>query len=73
LTNNSRKITNKSFDKLWIANYIRYDTSTKDEKKDAAKKLTLNYALENKPFIWNLDHPTLNDLKAFFMLFNDLF
>jgi hypothetical protein len=71
LTNNDKKITDKSFDKLWIANYIRYDTSTKDEKKDAANKLTLNYALENKPSIWNLDHPILSKLKVFFRLFND--
>ncbi len=71
LTNNSKKITDKSFDKLWIANYIRYDTSTKDDKKDAARKLTLNCVLENKPFIWNLDHPILSELKTFFMLFND--
>lgn len=71
LTSNNKKITNKSFDKLWIANYIRYDTSTKDDKKDAAKKLTLNYALENKPSIWNLDHPILAELKVFFKLFND--
>ena len=71
LTSNDKKITDKSFDKLWIANYIRYDTSTKDEKKDAANKLTLNYALENKPSIWNLDHPILVELKVFFKLFND--
>jgi uncharacterized protein YqgV (UPF0045/DUF77 family) len=71
LRNNDKKITDKSFDKLWIANYIRYDTSTKDEKKDAANKLTLNYALENKPSIWNLDHPILARLKVFFRLFND--
>ena len=71
LTSNHIKITDKSFDKLWIANYIRYDTSTKDEKKDAANKLTLNYALETKPSIWNLDHPILIELKVFFKLFND--
>ena len=71
LTSNNRKITDKNFDKLWIANYIRYDTSTKDEKKDAANKLTLNYALENKSSIWNLDHPILAELKVFFKLFND--
>jgi hypothetical protein len=51
LISNDKKITDKSFDKLWIANYIRYDTSTKNEKKDAANKLTLNYALEHKPSI----------------------
>ncbi|PSB58575.1 DUF3226 domain-containing protein [Chamaesiphon polymorphus] len=72
LISNSKQITDKNFDKLWVVNYIRYDTSTKDDKKDAAKKLTLNYALENKSFIWNLDHPILAELKVFFRLFNDL-
>jgi uncharacterized protein YqgV (UPF0045/DUF77 family) len=72
LTIKNKEITDKKFDKLWITNYIRYDTSTKDDNKHAATNLTLNYALENKPFIWNLEHPTLDELKAFFMLFNAL-
>jgi hypothetical protein len=58
-------------DYLWVVNYIRYDTPTKDGKKDAVNKLTLNYALKNKPSTWNLDHPTLDELKVFFKLFND--
>lgn len=70
LTSNSKEITGKNFDKLWIANYIRYDTSTKEDKKHADKQLTLNYALEHKSFIWNLDHPILDELKVFFRLFN---
>jgi hypothetical protein len=70
LTNNDRTITDKSFDKLWIVNYIRYDTSTKDDKKHAKTNLTLNYALENKPFIWDLEHQILDELKVFFRLFN---
>lgn len=71
LKNNGKEITDKVFDKSWIANYIRYDTPTKKEKKDAQNKLTLNYALENKSFIWNLDHPILAELKVFFRLFNN--
>jgi uncharacterized protein YqgV (UPF0045/DUF77 family) len=71
LKNNGKEIDDKRFDKLWIANYIRYDTSTKDDKKHAKINLTLNYALENKPFIWDLDDPILDELKVFFHLFND--
>jgi hypothetical protein len=37
VTTSGGKITDKSFDKLWIANYIRDDTSTAADKKHAAK------------------------------------
>jgi hypothetical protein len=71
LTNHGKEFKDKDFDKLWVANYIRYDTSTKEEKKDARGKLTLNYTLQNKPSIWNLDHPILDKMKVFFRLFHD--
>ena len=70
LTLKDREITDKKFDKLWITNYIRYDTSTKDDNKHAATNLTLNYALANKSFIWDLEHPLLDEIKVFFRLFN---
>jgi hypothetical protein len=70
LKNRGKEITDKKFDKLWIANYVRYDTSTKDDKQHADKQLTLNYALQNKSSIWNLDHPILDELKLFFMMFS---
>ena len=65
LTIKGKEITDKKFDKLWVTNYIRYDTATKNDNKHAATNLTLNYALANKSFIWNLEHPTLDELKAF--------
>jgi hypothetical protein len=71
LTNHGKDFKDKDFDKLWVTNYIRYDTSTKDDKKHAREQLTLNYALQNKPSIWNLDHPTLGNMKVFFRLFHD--
>jgi hypothetical protein len=71
LTNHGKEFKDKDFDKLWVANYIRYDTSTKDDKKHASEQLTLNYALQNKPSIWNLDHPILDKMKVFFRLFHD--
>jgi hypothetical protein len=70
LRSKAKGITDKKFDKLWITNYIRYDTSTKDDNKHVNTQLTLNYALQNKSYIWNLDHPTLDKLKLFFRLFN---
>lgn len=70
LTSKGKKIDDKRFDKLWVANYIRYDTSTKDDKKHAKTNLTLNYALENKSFIWDLEHLILAELKVFFRLFS---
>jgi hypothetical protein len=71
LINHGKTISDKRFDKLWVINYIRYDTSTKDDNKHADARLTLNYALENKSFIWNLDHPILTELKVFFRIFNE--
>lgn len=70
VANSGGKITDKIFDKSWVINYIRYDTSTNKEKRDGENKLTVNYALQNKPSIWNLDHPILDELKIFFRLFN---
>jgi hypothetical protein len=70
LKNNGKEIDDKRFDKLWVANYIRYDTSTKDDTKHAKTNLTLNYALENKPWIWDLEHQILDELKVFFRLFH---
>jgi hypothetical protein len=70
LRNKQKEMTDKKFDKLWITNYIRYDTSTKDDNKHANTQLTLNYALQNKSYIWNLDHPILDELKLFFRLFS---
>jgi uncharacterized protein YqgV (UPF0045/DUF77 family) len=70
LVQNDRKITDKKFDKLWVANYIRHDTSTKDDEKHANTNFNLNYVLQHKPTIWNLDHPILDRLKVFFKSFN---
>jgi hypothetical protein len=63
-------ITNKDFDKFWIANYVRFDTCSKDEKKQAGRKCTIDYALQTKTEVWNFDHPVLDDLKSFFELFS---
>ncbi|NJN94575.1 MAG: hypothetical protein HC875_10995 [Anaerolineales bacterium] len=66
------KITDKDFDKFWVNNYIRFDTCSEEEKKQAARKCSMNafeYVMTHKPDIWNLDHSLLDDFKAFLTLF----
>jgi hypothetical protein len=69
LKNKGEEISDKDFDKFWIANYTRYDTCTKKEKKQANRKCNLDYALQTKTSVWNFDHPILDELKSFFRLF----
>ncbi|MEG3954509.1 DUF3226 domain-containing protein [Microcoleus sp. herbarium2] len=67
-----KKIKQKDFDKFWISNYIRYDTCSKQEQKQAEKYCSMSrfdYVMEHKKDIWNWDHPALDDLKEFFTLF----
>jgi len=52
--------------------YIRFDTCSKSEKKQAERKCSMkgfDYIMTNKPAIWDFEHPALNDLKDFLRLF----
>lgn len=65
-------ITKKDFDKFWISNYLRFDTCSKEEKKQAGKYCSMaafDYVMANKKEIWNFDDPILDDLKYFLRLF----
>jgi hypothetical protein len=62
-----KKITDKEFDKFWVNNYLRFDTCSKEEKKQAGRKCSGEFAI--KKDIWNLEHPNLDDLKKFLQLF----
>ncbi len=64
-----KQIRQKDFDKFWLSNYFRYDTCTDDEKSQAGKKCTGEVAFK-KADIWDLEHPALDDLKAFLRLFD---
>ena len=67
-----KKINQKDFDKFWISNYIRYDTCSNQEQKQAGRKCSMSgfdYVMEHKKDIWDWDNPTLDDLKEFFKLF----
>ncbi|MGK7938601.1 MAG: DUF3226 domain-containing protein [Crocosphaera sp.] len=70
----NKKVRPQDFDKVWINNYLRYDTCTNKEKGDANAKCSYNekgfkYIMENKSNIWNFEHPILEDLKTFLALF----
>ena len=70
--NEGKEIKQKDFDKFWINNYLRYDTCSKQDQKQAEKKCSMHgfeYVMEHKKDIWNWDHPALDDLKEFFTLF----
>lgn len=67
-----KKINQKEFDKFWISNYIRYDTCSNQEQKQAGRKCSMSgfdHVMEHKKDIWDWDNPALDDLKEFFRLF----
>jgi hypothetical protein len=66
-----KKISKKEFDKFWISNYIRFDTCTSKQKKQAERKCSMknfDYVLKNKA-IFDLKAKELTDLRAFLSLF----
>ena len=67
-----KKINQKDFDKFWISNYIRYDTCSNQEQKQAGRKCSMSgfdYVMEHKKDIWDWNNSALDDLKEFFTLF----
>ena len=72
LESQGKKINQKEFDKFWISNYIRFDTCSKQEQKQAGSKCSMSkfdYVMEHKKDIWDWNNPALDDLKEFFKLF----
>ncbi len=61
----------KDFDKFWVQIYIRYDTCSKNDTKQAGRKCN-NEAAMSKP-IWNFEHNCLSELKIFLNLFSTKF
>jgi hypothetical protein len=67
-----QQINQKGFDKFWVSIYLRYDTCSKQDQKQAGRKCSMSefdYVMEQKKDIWNWVHPALDDLKEFFTLF----
>jgi hypothetical protein len=69
-----KKISQKDFDKFWVSNYIRYDTCSRNESKQADRKCSwraFDYVLKEKSHIFDFEDPVLNELKDFLKLFKD--
>jgi hypothetical protein len=67
-------LSDKEFDKFWVNNYIRFDTCSSNEKKQAFRKCSMHnfdYILENKKDIFNFDHPVLGSFKSYLSLFQN--
>jgi len=73
LDSNGKTIKNKDFDKFWVDIYVRFDTCSKNDKKQAGRKCSMSafdYVMESKSEIWDLEHPKLDNLKLFLALFS---
>jgi hypothetical protein len=73
LISNGKTIKDKDFDKFWVSIYVRFDTCSNNDKKQAGRKCSMgafDYVMENKSEIWDLEHPTLENLNQFLGLFN---
>ncbi len=73
LTENKETISNKEFDKFWISNYIRFDTCSNQDRKQAGRKCSMqnfDYVLENKADIFDFNHNSLDEMKTFLGLFD---
>ena len=67
-----KNISDKDLDKFWVSIYLKYDTCSKQDQKQAERKCSMygfDYVMEHKKDIWDWDNPALNDLKEFFKLF----
>ncbi|MEI6065678.1 MAG: DUF3226 domain-containing protein, partial [Pseudanabaena sp. ELA748] len=70
LVSNGKTIKDKDFDKFWVNIYVRFDTCSNKDKKQAGSKCTFEYAMKNKAEIWDLEHPALESLNQFLSLFD---
>ena len=70
LESNGKTIKDKDFDKFWVSIYVRFDTCSNKDKKQSGSKCTFEYAMKNKAEIWDLEHPALESLNQFLVLFN---
>ena len=70
---NGKDISQKDFDKFWLSNYVRFDTCSRNDKKQSEGKCSIqnfDYVMENKSQIFDFDNNLLEDLKRFLALFN---
>jgi hypothetical protein len=70
-----RILSKKEFDKFWLNNYIRFDTCSQKERKQAERKCSIKqfeYVLKHKRDIFNFHNSVLEDFKNFLTLFRTL-
>ncbi|MCI5158667.1 MAG: hypothetical protein D3906_09570 [Candidatus Electrothrix sp. AUS1_2] len=67
LQQNSKQLTEKEFDKFWVQIYQRYDSCSKNEKKQAGRKCDFKASLEKN--IWNFSSSHLDELKEYLKSF----
>ncbi len=73
LEEQQKVLSEKEYVKFWLNNYVRFDTCSDQEKKQAGRKCSTQafaYVMENKRDAFDFDHPALDDLKAFLRLFS---
>ena len=62
---------NKEFEKLWVDAYMRWDTCSSKERRQAGRKCSKrDFDSILKKDIWDFDHAVLDDLKAFLSHFH---
>ena len=74
LATQGETIRDKEFDKLWVAQYIRWDTCTRKERKQAKDYCSMaafKYVMKHKTHIWDWNHVALDGLKQFLQLFSE--
>jgi hypothetical protein len=65
LQKNDKSISDKEFDKFWVSNYVRFDTCSNKESKQAGNKCSLqnfDYVLAKTPAVFDFEHAVLNEL-----------
>ncbi|MBD2136430.1 hypothetical protein H6F32_02255 [Anabaena sp. FACHB-1237] len=70
LLTHGKEIKIKDVNKFWVSMYLRFDTCSNKEKRQAEKKCSFEYAMKEKAEIWDFEHPILNDLKDFLQMFS---
>lgn len=73
LEKHGKTISDKDFDKFWVSNYVRFDTCSNRDSKQAGNKCSLqnfDYVLQKTPPVFDFEHSVLKELKDFLRLFH---
>lgn len=71
-THGDKNVSCKEFDKFWLNTYLRFDTCSRNERKQTERKCSIKefeYILTEKKEIFDFDHQVLDSLKSFLRLF----